>query len=81
MKAGALKEAQRLVAQRESVASIRDRLAAGEALHLVLGEGDKASEIVLAAGYLKTIRDDVLASLGQRIADVDASLAAIGVEP
>lgn len=81
MKAADLREAARLHAQLSSYKRLRERLAEREPLRLLLGEADKASEIVLSAAYLESIRKDVLAGFAGRIAEIEQSLLALGLEP
>lgn len=81
MKASDLKEAQRLADLREQHARLLSRVDGGEKLRFILGEGDKASEIVMSTSYLADVKNDVRAGLTARIAECDAALERLGVEP
>ncbi|TAN14494.1 MAG: hypothetical protein EPN45_03765 [Rhizobiaceae bacterium] len=81
MKAAQLDEAQALVAARNQKIALRDRLLAGDTLHLTVGDGSGLSEIVLSAAYAAEIRGTVLAALAKRITADDEELARLGVEP
>ncbi|ESY71761.1 hypothetical protein X740_33660 [Mesorhizobium sp. LNHC221B00] len=48
---------------------------------LMVGEGKDANEIVLKPAYLKQIVGDISASLNRQIAEINAALTAMGVEP
>lgn len=80
MKAADLKGVLRLTQQREKDSAMRDRLAGGAALTLMVGDGADAGAVVLARPYAEQIRADVLASLDRRIDMFTAQLAAFGVE-
>jgi hypothetical protein len=81
VKASDLKEAQRLADLREQHARLLSRVDGGEALRFILGEGDKASEIVMSASYLAGVKNDVRGGLTARIAECNAALQRLGVEP
>ena len=76
-----LDAARQLVAQRDANAVMRLRLFNGEPLTLVVGKGDEAGAVIVAPSYLDRIRRDLLRSLDARIADDEAALRALGVEP
>lgn len=81
MKASQLAAAASLVATRKQNVALRQRLAAGEPLRLLVGTGNTDSEIVLSDGYAAEIRSDLLKAFDARIAEDDAALAKMGVEP
>lgn len=81
MKASDLKDAQRLADLREQHARLLSRVDSGEKLRFILGEGDKASEIVMSTSYLAEVKNDVRAGLTTRIAECNAALERLGVEP
>lgn len=80
MRAADLTRATALAAARAQNVAMRDRLNAGEALALSIGEGGKASEIVMSSAWLDTVRRDLIAGFTLRIDDNDAALAALGVD-
>lgn len=83
MKAADLHRAQTLATTLGETRRLHDRLARGEPLRLLLagGDGIPASEIVLSAGYLGRIRDDVRGGMVARIVTLETELKAFGVEP
>ncbi|TIX28264.1 hypothetical protein [Mesorhizobium sp.] len=82
MKAADLERATALAEARAQNVAMRDRLAAGERLVLSMGSATgKTSEIVMAKAWLDGVRRDLIAGFSQRIAENDAALVAIGVEP
>lgn len=81
MKAADLDRAQALAGELAAVRRLAERIGAGEALHLMLGSGPGASEIVLSQAYGARLRADVAASLHVCIAALEDALAALGVEP
>lgn len=81
MKASDLKEAQRLADLRDQHMRLLQRVEGGEKLRFIVGEGDKASEIVMSSSYLAGVKADVRGALAARIGECDAGLAQLGVEP
>jgi len=81
VKASDLKEAQRLADLRSQHARLLERVEAGEKLRIIVGEGDKASEIVMSASYLAGVKADIHGGLTARVAECDAALERLGGEP
>lgn len=81
MKAADLEKAAALARACDDSRRIRDRLASGETLTLLVGEGPGAAALVLTAGYAHGIRADLVAVFDARIADSALALRALGVEP
>lgn len=80
MKASDLKEAQRLVDARDQHRRLLERLTAGEGVHVILGDGALASEIVLAERYLNGLKADIGTALAKKIDRYESALDAMGVE-
>jgi len=80
MRAADLKRAQSLVAQRDSIQAMAGRIAAGERLRFILGEGDKASEIVVADSYWREIAGALRFALEQRVQHFADELAELGID-
>jgi hypothetical protein len=80
MRAADLKRAQTLVGQRDAAKAMADRIAAGERLHFILGEGKDASEIV-AADYAAQVASDLGKALSLLAERLTADLTALGVDP
>ena len=80
MKAADLTKAVEASNRLATLERIHARLVAGEALHLTVGEGSKASEIVLAPGFVSFLRDELSGGLANRIKAARAELEAMGVE-
>lgn len=72
---------QRLIAKLDLDARTLERLRAGDPLALMLGAAGDPSEIVMSQGWLDETRARIMANLERRIADHQAGLAALGVEP
>lgn len=80
MRAADLKTAQARVDEREQYRRLLQRVVSGDALRIVLGAGDKASEIVMAADFLADMKRDIQGALSARIERLDAELAGLGVD-
>jgi hypothetical protein len=80
MRATDLKRAQTLVGQRDAAKEMADRIAAGERLHFILGEGSAASEIVVAERYAKQVAADLGKALNLRVDSLAADLMEIGID-
>jgi len=80
MRAADLKTAQARVDEREQCRRLLQRVLNGEVLHLVLGSGDKASEIVMAADYMADMKRDIRGALAARIERLDSELMGLGVD-
>lgn len=81
MRAADLDKARRLLEARDQNLAMFNRLEAGEPLSLLVGESGSQSAIVIAPGYAAGIRADLLAAFKGRLAENDAALAGLGVEP
>lgn len=81
MKIADLAAAQAISTERAVNTAMRDRIASGEVLALMIGQGSEAREIVLSPGYLAGIRAELIAAFDARIAANESSLRALGVEP
>lgn len=81
MKIADLAKAQAAAGERAANAAMRDRLMSGERLALMIGQGGDAREIVLSASYLARLRGELVAAFQGRLAENDAALADLGVEP
>lgn len=81
MRAADLTAALEIVRSRAANVALRDRLASGEGLSLLVGQGSEASRIELSAGFRDTIRKTLIDAFERRIADNDAALASMGIEP
>lgn len=81
MKAADLPEVEARLGERRATALVKQRLADGEPLRLIIGAGDRWSEIELTQAYVAGIRAEVSAALETRLGEIDAALAALGVEP
>lgn len=81
MKAADLEKAVKLARTRAQNVAMRDRLAAYETLTLSIGEGGKASEIVMSVTWIEDIRRALIADFDRHIALNDEALAELGVTP
>lgn len=81
MKAGDLINAQKIAEVRAQNVALRDRLSAGDALTLAIGAGGSQMVITLTSSYLARVRSDLVGAFAIRIAENDAALLAMGVEP
>lgn len=81
MKIADLDKAREIAAARNISAGLRSRLSAGEPLTLTVGLDASRSGIVLTPGYERQIRSDLITALDARIAENDAALQALGIEP
>lgn len=79
MKAIHVQTAAELHRQREADSAARKRLAGGEKLTLLLGEG-RPVEVVLTPGFAALIRRQMDAELAEKIDFLDRKLAELGVE-
>lgn len=79
MRAADLSRALKLLAQRDADAAVRDRLAAGDRLTIILGEHAQSVEIVVSRAFSDSIRATLAASFDQRVKATAAELAEMGV--
>lgn len=82
MKAADLDRAQRLVGQIGVAEAMHARLAAGEALSLVLGStaGPALTVIEVTPSYVRDLRAELQRSFAEQLAELRGQLAALGVE-
>jgi hypothetical protein len=80
MRAADLKRAQTLVGQRDAAKAMADRIAAGERLHFILGEGSGASEIEVANSFASQVAADLGKALVLRAESLTADLREIGID-
>lgn len=73
--------AQRLLRIRDADRAMLARLEGSERLAIMLGEHAQSVEIVVTAGYSASIRWALADSFRQRIAQAEADLKKMGVEP
>lgn len=81
MKSADLGRAAALAEKLADTRRVVKRLTDGEKLRLTVGAAGHESELVLTPAFAASLRDAVLGSLGDSIAEIEASLAALGVEP
>jgi hypothetical protein len=75
-----LTRAQAMIAERDTVQRIRDRMRT-EPVSLMVGDAKDASVIHLSKDYLDQIVAEVKASLDDQIVAINTALTDMGVEP
>lgn len=79
MKIENIKHAQSLIDRRRDLKSVLDRIDAGEALTLTIGQGGNATGIVLTPSFEAMLRNRIAGDMADGILSIDRELRELGV--
>lgn len=76
-----LKHATRLAGERNTDAAALQRLAGAEMIRILVGGDPKPLEIIITSAFQAELRGTLTSAIASRIADTEAALRKLGVEP